>query len=67
MEIFAGAFIFFWIAVLLASPLLIFMPFYMAAKARGIERALQDIAFQIQVARSKDEKSIFELAGRSQE
>lgn len=43
------------------------MPFYMAAKARGIERALQDIAFQIQVASSKGEKSIFELAGRSQE
>lgn len=64
MDIFAGAFIFFWIAVLLASPLLIFMPFYMAAKARGIERALQEIALQIQLARAKDEKSIFELAGR---
>lgn len=59
MEIFAGGLLLFWVVLLFASPLLIFMPFYMAAKARGIEKALNEIAFQIQLSRTKEESSIF--------
>lgn len=59
MEAFAALW---WILVLgfvLIMPLTFFLPFYMAAKARGIEKALNEIAFQIQLARAKDESSVF--------
>lgn len=59
MEILPSLWLILVIGFILVAPLTLYLPFYMAAKARGIERALNEIAFQIQLSRSKDEPSIF--------
>lgn len=59
MQVFADLWVILLLAFFLVAPLTFFLPFYMAAKARGIEKALNEIAFQIQLARAKDEPSVF--------
>lgn len=59
MEVLASMWVLVVIGFVLVAPLTLFLPFYMAAKARGCEKALQEIALQIQLAHAKDEPSIF--------
>jgi hypothetical protein len=54
-----------WLVVILAfffvAPLTLWLPFYMAAKARGIERALWAIVSQLQAMRREEPDPVQEL------
>ena len=67
MEVFASLWWAVALAFVLVMPLTLWLPFYMAAKARGIEGALREIAFELKLSRVAGEQPLPPLLNRSGE
>lgn len=64
MEALAGVGVMFWLALVGTLWMLVFVPFYIAAKLRGVERALWAIVSQLRALRPSEFKDLTPLMTR---